>query len=272
MSLLRSFLEELFNRNEAEEVSTRLSVNVEVTRYILSTSVKKTIVFKNIIGYENFRVLSNLVSTREKFLLALGINDSINLFSSLISSCERPLKPKEVESAEFMENVSFSLNDIPILKYFKNDGGKYITSGIIIAKDPELEFQNASFHRMMLLDDRHLVVRIVPRHLHRVYSKYKRKGLDTPVAIVIGVHPAILLAAASSPRYGIDELHVANRLTNDKVRTVYMQDVELFVPHDAEIVILGRILHDKYAEEGPFVDITGTRNIRHYPTTTSHRN
>ncbi len=261
MSLLRSFLEELFNRNEAEEVSTRLSVNVEVTRYILSTSVKKTIVFKNIIGYENFRVLSNLVSTREKFLLALGINDSINLFSSLISSCERPLKPKEVESAEFMENVSFSLNDIPILKYFKNDGGKYITSGIIIAKDPELEFQNASFHRMMLLDDRHLVVRIVPRHLHRIYSKYKRKGLDTPVAIVIGVHPAILLAAASSPRYGIDELHVANRLTNDKVRTVYMQDVELFVPHDAEIVILGRILHDKYAEEGPFVDITGTYDI-----------
>ncbi|HDH06808.1 MAG TPA: UbiD family decarboxylase [Thermoproteales archaeon] len=210
------------------------------------------IIFPNIKGYK-MPLISNILSTRKRFLKSLGAENSIEAYRKLFYALENPLKLKVSNDAPFLDKV-ISLTDIPVLKFFKEDGGRYITSGIIIAKDYETGALNASFHRMMVLDDKRLAVRIVPRHLYKMLENARKKGKDLEVAIVIGVPPIVEIAAACSPPYGVFELEVANRLAEGNILG-YEFDNGLIVPVESEIVMLGKIKGNIQVREGPFVDI-----------------
>jgi len=79
-----------------------------------------------------------------------------------------------------------------------------------------------------------------------------------PIAICIGLHPAILLAAAISVPTGTNEMCIANKL--DPLRVVKCRTNDLLVPAEAEYVLEGRITKERI-DEGPFIDITGTYDI-----------
>ncbi|HID17422.1 TPA: UbiD family decarboxylase, partial [Candidatus Bathyarchaeota archaeon] len=90
----------------------------------------------------------------------------------------------------------------------------------------------------------------------------RKKGRkELKVAIALGLHPAVLLAAASPAPYGVSEYWVANAMMGGKLSLTPTSDGELTVPADAEIVFEGRLLLDKEVDEGPFVDLTGTYDI-----------
>jgi UbiD family decarboxylase len=149
---------------------------------------------------------------------------------------------------------------LPIPRYHPDDGGRYVTSGVAVVKDSDLG-RNISFHRLMLLDERRFVARIVEgRGTHTAMSKVAG---DLPVAIAIGCPMHVLLAAAMSPPKGVDELGIAHALAPAPL--VRCQTVDLEVPAEAELILEGRITHT-LAEEGPFPDLTGTMDIvRHQP-------
>jgi UbiD family decarboxylase len=91
-------------------------------------------------------------------------------------------------------------------------------------------------------------------------AKEKKQNLD--VAIAIGVHPTVMLAAASSVPFGVSEFDVANTLLSNKLTLIKCENVEAFAPAEAEIVLEGKILTDRDVTEGPLVDITGTYDIQ----------
>lgn len=91
-------------------------------------------------------------------------------------------------------------------------------------------------------------------------AKEKKQNLD--VAIAIGVHPAVMLAAASSVPFGTSEFNMANTLLNNKLTLIKCEHVDAFAPAEAEIVLEGKILFDKEVAEGPLVDITGTYDVQ----------
>ena len=112
------------------------------------------------------------------------------------------------------------------------------------------------FHRLLRLDKRRMVARVVEgRGTHTALMKVQD---DLPVAICIGLPPHVLLAAAMSPPPGVDELTIAQALAPTPV--VRCRTVPLRVPAAAEFVLEGRITH-RTAPEGPFVDLTGTYDI-----------
>jgi UbiD family decarboxylase len=77
-------------------------------------------------------------------------------------------------------------------------------------------------------------------------------GGELNVAVCIGTHPLFMFAA--STRVGIgEEFTYASRLMGKL--TLYKKD-NLLLP-DSEIVLFGR-LTSKLADEGPFIDLTGT--------------
>ena len=78
------------------------------------------------------------------------------------------------------------------------------------------------------------------------------------VAIVIGVHPAVLLAGSTSADITFDELKFAAALLGGEIE-VFELNNGLLVP-EAEFIIEGKILPEM-DDEGPFVDITGTYDI-----------
>ena len=239
-----------------EEVS-----DTDVTYIALHSKENNILLFKNVLN-KNMPILTNIVNTREKIKYILNAEDDAELYMRILDACSNPLKAEEIDvnETEFIKNKVSDLSFLPILKFFPKDPGPYITSGIVIAMGPKSRVINASIHRLLVLNKRKLVIRIVPRHLWRLYNEAVAMKKPLPVAIVIGTHPLVLLAAASSPPFGVNELEAANRLLEGKLRIAKSPIFGIPVPVDSEIVIEGKILLET-ADEGPFVDATGTYDI-----------
>jgi len=248
---LREFLAKLKSLGLLKEIEKPASPYLEIAR-IMAAHQEEVLLFKNIPGYEG-EVVSGLCSRREFMAMALGIHPQ-ELIQTLAGAMENPKEPALVEGAPCQEVVEdkVDLTRIPILKHLSEDGGPYITAGVAIIKDPDYG-RNASFHRLMLIDERHLVARVVEgRGTHTAWSKVPG---DLEIAIAIGLPVHVLLAASMSPPMGVDELSIANALQPTPLARCLTKDLE--VPAFAEIVLEGR-LTKRLAPEGPFIDLTQT--------------
>jgi UbiD family decarboxylase len=161
-----------------------------------------------------------------------------------------------------MEATKNDLSKIPILTHFEKDAGPYVTSAVVYARSVDGSVENVSVHRLQVLDNRHLGIRLVPRHLFRLLQMAKEAHRDLEVSISVGVHPAILLAASSPLPFGVNEFEVANILMGNALRLFKCKNVDAYAPADAELVLEGKISATKTIAEGPFVDITGTYDVQ----------
>ena len=244
-------------------VGKSVPVEFEVTRKLLQDQ-RRPVLFNDLNGG---RAVGNLFSTRESICGALGIKKE-ELPGKLFAAVQTPKVPKLVRSPEFgqLSKVSFDLTSLPVPKFYPRDGGRYITSAVAVS-----EFdgkRNVSFHRLMILDEKRLAIRLVPRHLYTMSKRSLAKGKDLPVAFCVGVEPEVLLAAATSTDYSQDELEIAASLKHEcsgKELDVGRTGGGLLVPSKCEYVLEGRITAET-TNEGPFVDITGTYDdVRRQP-------
>lgn len=209
----------------------------------------------------SFPVVCGLISNRDLFASALGIK-KYQIISFISEKLDKVKKPKEVDKADFLANkIDINQNTnlekyIPMINFYGDK--KYITSGIIIVKYPDENRQNMSFHRLMYLGLNKFSIRIVPqRHLDKAYLNAVENNKDLKAAIVCGVHPAVEISASfSEPK--LDELSLATTFLKDL--RVFKLSNDIFVPFDAEFVFEGKITKEM-ADEGPFVDLTGTVDI-----------
>ena len=194
-----------------------------------------------------------------------------NEISDLISfGISNPKEPKLIpqSDATVLENCidDVDLSKLPIPQYFPIDAGKYLTSAMVFVMEEGIS--NASFHRMLVLEKDQMAIRIVPRHLHKIIHKNRGIGESTKIAIVMGADPLVLLSAAISFDFDCEEIKVAAAMHNEG----YGGDLEVvklengvIVPAHAEFIMVAEILVTDTAE-GPFVDITGTKDkIRSQP-------
>jgi UbiD family decarboxylase len=238
-------------------VVEEVSAEYELAR-ILFQNQDKTVFFENIKGYGDFKVVGNLVSSRERMCEALNTTRE-DFISRVIDALENPVEP--VVSDEMAAvNLKNSLMDLPVPKYFEKDAGRYITSGIVVATDEE-HGRNVSVHRLQVLDKKRLAIRLVERHLYEYYKKAEEKGEPLEVAVALGVHPAVLFAASYSVPLGYDEFRLASSLLGRPLELARCETVDLEVPADSEIVLEGKLLPYERVDEGPFTDITGTYDV-----------
>jgi len=253
---LRTFLDDCRRRGELVEVERRLASKLEAAKVLAEHDGGPVVVLRDVDGKE-IGVVSGLASTRARVYRALNV-DEASFYGLISEALANPLRPVEVEEAPFKERrLGSSLEPLPILTYYEKDPGPYITAGAVIAKDVEGGFQNASIHRLQVIASDRLAVRMVPRHLYAIYSKALERGRDLEVAVLIGLHPAILFAYSCSPPLGVDENWVANRILGGRLMVTRLEGVDLKVPASAEIVIEGVIKPGEEEVEGPFLDLTG---------------
>ena len=202
------------------EITTELSSELEVAKE-LRKYPKDTVIIKNVKGYD-LPIISGICNTREK--IAKSINCEVSeITQKIIEASDNP-----------------------------------ITAGVVFARDPETGIQNASIHRMLVLDDKRLVIRIVPRNLYTYFQKAQKLGKDLEIAIAIGMDPAILLASTTSIPIDYNEMDVANAFKNGELTLIKCGDLE--VPQ-ADIILEGKISVSETSAEGPFVDLTDTYDI-----------
>ena len=239
---MRTFIDRL-ESDEIVRIEREVSPVYEVAA--LTARLEEKVVIFDDVKDSRFKIVTNLCSTRERFADALSCNVK-DIHTRVATAIAEPKEPSIEELRA--KNNSNTLSILPIVTHFEKDAGAFITSSIIFARDEEHDRQNASVHRMLYLDDRHMAVRMVEgRHLHKCYINAKEHGADLRVSVAIGVHPAVLIASAYQADYATDELLIANSLMNDELKVGYSNG--LLVPSHAEIILEGKILKDVYAEE-----------------------
>lgn len=258
---LRSFVKTLEGEGDLLHIDEPLAVEYEVPAVMQAFDGGKALMFRRVEGHRE-SIVSGVCGTRARIARALDC-DAAMLHQRLRDAMVNPEPPEEVGKGPVCAVTEAPhLNDMPILTHFERDGGPYLTAAALYAVDPDTGVGNLSVHRMQVLDDSHLVVRIVPRHLHRLCQKARASGNTLDVSIAVGLHPAVLLAASSPVPFGLDEYHVANALMNGALRVIRCGQVRAVAPADAELVFEGRLLLDREAVEGPFTDLTGTYDIQ----------
>lgn len=256
---LRRFIEKLEKENKIIKINKEVSTEFEIAN-ILAALDGKVVLFSDVKN-SNFPVVGNVVSSRELIAEALGIRKE-QMLSKLTFAINNLKEPEVIDSAPCQEiEEDVDLTKLPILKYMPKDGGKYVASAVCIVKDPETGIRNSCFHRLMLLDKKHFVARIVENR--GTDTALKKAGGEIDVAICIGNSVPVLLAGATSLPDSMDELGMANALEETKLVKCKTIDVE--VPADSEIILEGRITKEK-VKEGPFLDLTETYDrVREQP-------
>ena len=159
------------------------------------------------------------------------------------------------------------LTSLPIQRFYEQDAGRYITSGLLVARDPDdSEVINLSYARMQLKGRDRLGVSLHSRgNMWHYFERSRASGKPLDVAIIIGAHPALYLAAAAKIT---NEYLVTGALLGEPVELVTSEILGLPIPAQAEVVLEGQILLEE-EDEGPFSEYTGylsgrsTRNVIH---------
>ncbi|MGB9814379.1 MAG: menaquinone biosynthesis decarboxylase [Thermoplasmata archaeon] len=277
MKDLRYSIERLRKINDLLDINERFSSDLQVS--IFTDEVQRrggpALLFHDVDG-SGIPVLMNAFGTKKRleYLLGREIEDISNYFSSFIEqilskpsisqgiSLYRDLKVLHptVHGSGPVKDMQgdLKLSDIPILKTWPGDGGRYITLPVVITKDPENGSYNAGVYRMQVYDDETTGMhwqRQKTGYMHMLKAKKLGKTLD--VAVAIGVNPSILFSAISPLPEGLNEMSFAGLLMNEEVDLVKGETVDLLYPSNAEFVLEGYVDPDESRAEGPFGDHTG---------------
>lgn len=252
---LRQYLDQLDNSGKLIHIQKSVSTEFEIPA-ILKKLEPQPVIFHHPEAYP-FKVVGNIFPNKQAIANSLGISTT-SLIPRLINAIEHASQtPEVIENPPCQQVIHENpdLNQLPILMHFPSDGGRYITSGVVIARHHKYG-QNADFHRCMQFSPNHMAMRVV-RGRH--FDAFLNDLGQVDVAICIGNDANILTAAATSVDIGIDELNIAHTLKPFKLAKAYTSD--LLIPADCEFVIEGTVYRDRRHAEGPFVDLTETMDI-----------
>jgi 4-hydroxy-3-polyprenylbenzoate decarboxylase len=310
----RHFLEELERAGEllriTEPVDTELVIAEWANREMKSPGGGKALLFEKptIDGKASaFPVAINTMGSRKRIAMALGSNDVGDLAQEiqLILKAKPPTdlregfallkqgihllhaRPKSVSSGPCQEVVhrfaerptlnELTLRDLPILKCWPKDGGRFITFPNVHTRDPESGARNVGMYRMQVFDDRTTAMHW---QVHKVGARhgkvYYERGERMPVAVTLGGDPALTFAATAPLPDGLDEILFAGFLRKKSVELVKCKTIDVEVPADADFVLEGFVQPGEMRPEGPFGDHTGFYTaVEDYPvfhlTAITHR-
>lgn len=167
----------------------------------------------------------------------------------------------DINAEHFKRNASPAptLLDIPILKCWPFDGGRFVTLPCVVTRDPDTGERNVGMYRIQVYDDRTTgmhwqLQKVAARHGRRYYERGERM----PVAIFIGGDPMYPFAATAPLPDGLDEFLLAGYLRKKSIELVKCETSDLEVPANADFVVEGYIdPKEPLRDEGPFGDHTG---------------
>ena len=262
-----------------DPVSPRLEIAAVTDHACKSPGGGPALLFEQPTGFD-MPVASNVYGSMERMCLALGVatlDDLAREIDQLMTPQMpagimdalkmlpmigrlRDLMPKTVKDAACQEVVAHdgTLDELPILTCWPEDGGPYITFPLVFTKDPESGERNIGTYRMQVFDSRTTGMHW-QRHKggaqhHRVAE---RLGRRLEVAVVLSPEPVLPYCATAPMPEGLDELLLAGFLARRRIEMVKCVSVDLEVPASAHVVLEGYVEPGERRREGPFGDHTG---------------
>ena len=250
---LRSWLQQLVATDRLVVARDGVSLIDELAAVAKKLELQSAVLFPKP-GQHDIPVVANLFADRSWIADSLGV-PSGELLSRFQNAVRHPLPWVEVTAAPVHDVVHRDvdlLRQLPIPKHNEHDSGPYITAALLIARNPATGIQNVSIHRCQVSGPDRIGVLLLPRHTRHYFRMAEEAGEALEIALVIGVHPACILASQAIAALDDDEMEIAGALLGQPVEMVKCRTNSVRVPAHAEIVIEGRILPKVREPEGPF--------------------
>lgn len=257
---LRTALEFLTSQdNELEIVSTPVEARCELGAFYAPrcggvpvrppTRSGPAMLFERVMPCDRPAVVG-MFGSRQRCASYIGTTHD-RVAEKLIDAAHTPVLPLETRDAPVQEVVhteGVDLAALPIPTMTPGDAGPYISLGLSMAKDPVTGRRNISVHRLCVQGPDTLTIWMVPgRHLESFFLSAKALGQPLPIAIHIGLDPAIYMASCCpSPLapLGFNELDIASSLRGRPFEISPCLTVKADCISHAEYVLEGEITHD----------------------------
>lgn len=281
---LREFIRALERKKELKRVRVQVDPELEISE--ITDRVSKlggpALLFENVRGY-SIPVLINALGSRERMLVALGVRDygqirerimdlvDVKTPEGLLDKIKMlprladlgKMFPKVVRDGPCKDRIlkqgKFSLLDLPIIKCWPEDGGRYITMPLVFTTNPATGKRNCGMYRMQVFDETTTAMHWqIHKHGAQHFRNLRREGgARLEVAAAIGADPITVFSAILPLPEDLDEMMIAGFLRQKPVEMVRCETVDVEVPANAEIVLEGYVESDERRVEGPFGDHTG---------------
>jgi 4-hydroxy-3-polyprenylbenzoate decarboxylase len=263
----------------AEPVNPALEIAAVTDRACKSPGGGPALLFERPTGFTT-PVATNLYGSYERMCLVLGVKSLDDLATEIDELMTpqmpagimdalkmlpmvgrlRDLMPKTVKDGACHEVVAndATLDELPVLTCWPDDGGRYITFPLVFTKDPESGMRNIGTYRMQVFDGRTTGMHW-QRHKGGAqhYRVAERLGKRLEVAVALGPEPVLSYCATAPMPEGLDELLLAGFLSRTRIEMVKCVTVDLEVPASSHIVLEGYVEPGERRREGPFGDHTG---------------
>jgi 2,5-furandicarboxylate decarboxylase 1 len=256
---LRQFLELLREEGELVTVDAELSPDQEITAAIreIEETEGKAVYIPAVQGYP-FSAVGNLLGSRKRIELAFG--KPADLVSLYWERRERPVLPKRVAEGPVQEAVHRGPVDLarilPALVHHEGDAGRYLTSAVAVARDPETGKLSCGIHRVQLKGGDRIGVLLNNPPIGAYFRKAESAGRPLPIAFVIGLDPVSFLSSVIRAPEG-EKFSIAGGLAGMPLQLVRCLESDLEVPAHAEFVLEGEMLPGLRETEGPFGESSG---------------
>jgi len=247
----RSFIQLLEDRGEVDHISREVGRQRELAGVMSKIDLqRRAFYFDKVVG-ARFPLVGGLYNSLERYGLALG-HAGPEPFgheeydARLQAAKAHPVAPATVASGPCQQHVvtgpDVDLADLPVPTFFELDTGPFITGAIGVARDPESGALNIGIYRTLITGRNTCVINASSMSdLRRIYTKWEHSGQTMPIAMALGVAPAMLIAGSCKLPPNECEYGVAGGLAGAPIELMQCQDSDLLVPADAEIVIEGTV-------------------------------
>lgn len=210
-------------------------------------------IFNNIKGHPDARVLIGLLASRQRVGALLGTTKE-DLGKLLCRCAQNPIEPVVTDDPAPCQEVIHRVTDpdfdlyklIPAPTNTPKDAGPYITMGMCYATHPDTGRSDVTIHRMCIQSKDELSIFLMPgaRHIGAMAERATELGRPLPISISIGVDPAIEIGSCFEPPttpLGYNELAIAGALRGTPVVMHKCISIEENCIANAEYVIEGEI-------------------------------
>lgn len=276
---LHDYIDHLEKIGDLTRIKAEVDPDLEITE-IADRVIKEdgpALIFENVKG-ASFPLAINLFGTPERVELALGrkpsdvgeelvevfhkVNPpSLSGFFSILPKLFElsSMRTKKVRSGEVQQvEMKPDLSKLPIIKCWPDDGGRFVTLGLVSTQDPVDGKGNLGIYRMQVYDKETTGMHWHPHKGGAAhYHEAAKLGKDLEVAVVLGGDPKMIFSAIAPLPDGMNELAFASYLRGKPVPMVKAKSLSLRVPANADFILEGVVPQGVLREEGPFGDHFG---------------
>ena len=265
----RGFLSYLEEAGELKRIKKEVDPKFELTAYARKSCDVDgpAFLFEKVKGYPGWRYAAAVYASRRRIRIGLGCREELQVLSKYRNGVSSPIPPKVVREGECKEVVmtgdQVDVTKIPLAFHSELDAGRYITSAVEIAKDPDTGVSLLGIHRLQLrAKDKLAFWGPAEKRIGRAFLKCQERGKPLDIAVVLGNDPVVDLASQARVAHDVDKMAIAGGLKGSPIDLVACETIGVEVPKGAEIVIEGQMLPGSQEEEGPFGEMTGVYSGR----------